>query len=74
MHTKDQIEALIAHFGGTETSCATAVGVSQPTVNAWRRMRHGISPKAAIRIEKASSSSFKAIDLCPELAEFAAVS
>lgn len=71
MHTKDQIESLIKHFGGTETSCASALGFSQPTVNHWRRLKHGISPRAAMQIERVSKGAFKAIALCPELAEFA---
>lgn len=71
MHTKDQIEAVIQHFGGTEQKCAAAIGVSQPTVNGWRQLKHGMRPRAAMKLESVSDGVFKAIDFCPELAEFA---
>ena len=72
MHEQIQIERLIQHYG-SETACARALGVSQPTVNGWRRLRHGISPRIAIRIERISGGAIAATDLCDALAEHMAV-
>lgn len=68
MHKQIQIERMIRDFG-SESACARAIGVSQPTVNGWRHLRHGISPRIAIRIQKISGGAIAAADLCPALSE-----
>ena len=70
--TLREIKRLVAYFGGTETLTADAVGVRQPTVNAWLNGRHGISAITALKIERMTGGKFKASDLCPQLAEVAA--
>lgn len=69
--THREIKRLVAYFGGTEAAAASAVGVKQPTVNAWLNGRHGISPITALKIEKMTGGAFQASDLCPALAAVA---
>ncbi|TWV81530.1 Cro/CI family transcriptional regulator [Moraxella sp. VT-16-12] len=63
------IEDLIEHFGGTQENLATALKISQGTVTGWLNMKHGVSELNAQKIEKLTNGKFKAIDLCPRLAE-----
>lgn len=61
-------QALIKFFGGQKAT-EKALGVKQPTVSGWSRGIHGISPKIALRAEKATRGAFKAEDLCDDLSE-----
>lgn len=67
-----EIQRLVAYFGGTQAATAKALDVGQPTVFAWLAGKHGISPYMALKIEKITEGKFKAVDLCPKLAEVAA--
>lgn len=67
-----EIKRLVAYFGGTQQATAEAINVRQSTVNAWLQGKHGISPITAMKIEKMTQGNFRAVDLCPSLAEVAA--
>lgn len=62
------IHQLIEHFGGTEKGLADALGVSQPTVHAWKTGKHGVSALKALEIERITEGKFRAVDFCPALA------
>lgn len=62
------IHNLISHFGGTEKGLADALGVSQPTVHAWKTGKHGMHPLKALDVERITKGKFLAVDLCPGLA------
>lgn len=59
-------EQLVGHFGG-QVKTAAALGVEQGTVSGWVRGRHGMSPIAALKAERATGGAFKAEDLCTSL-------
>jgi len=63
------VKALIAHYGGSQTATAKALGVKQPTVFAWLNSGHGVSAINAMRAEQLTGGAVKAVDLCPELKE-----
>lgn len=62
------ISDLIAHFG-SQTKLANAIGVKQGAVTGWLNGKFGISESNALKIEIATDGKFRAIDLCPALAE-----
>lgn len=63
------VKNLINYFGGTQEKLALAIQVKQGTITAWLNNKHGISEKNALKIEKLTNGEFKAVDLCPRLAE-----
>ena len=65
MNTIDQ---LIQHFGNQNT-LAQKLGLSQGAVSQWRTDKSKISPENALKIEKITDGKFRAVDLCPRLAE-----
>ncbi len=66
-----QIYQSMVDYFGTQEQTANAIGIKQPSVNALVNGRAKMSPKVAIRAEKATKGKFKAVDLCPSLKEFA---
>lgn len=65
----DIVTKLIEHFGGTQEKLASALNVKQGTVTGWLNKKHGIGESNALKIEKLTQGKFKAIELCPRLAE-----
>lgn len=59
-------EKLVTHFG-SQTLTAKALGVEQPSVNAWLKGKTKMSEKTALRAQLATKGEFKAVDLCPSL-------
>lgn len=68
MSNQSIFQQLSDHFGG-QVKTANALGVVQSTVSGWINGTHGMSPTVALRTERKTNGSFKAIDLCPELAK-----
>lgn len=64
---------LVSHFGNQNIT-ANALGISQSTISGYVSGRWGMSGKVAIRAEKATNGTFKAVDLCPDLKEFQTLS
>lgn len=64
---------LVKHFGGQKLT-ADALGVSQANISGYVSGRWNMSESVAIRAEKVTNGKFKAIDLCPLLKEFQALS
>ncbi|MCU4582904.1 helix-turn-helix domain-containing protein [Acinetobacter gyllenbergii] len=62
-------QRLVNHFGNQE-STAKALLVKQPSVSNWVNEKKTMSERTALRAEKVTHGQFKAIDLCPALAEF----
>ncbi|OOR83900.1 transcriptional regulator [Moraxella canis] len=62
------IEKLISEFG-SQTKLAKAIGVEQGTVTGWLYQKHGVKELNALKIEKITNGKFRAVDLCPRLAE-----
>lgn len=63
-----KVDSLIAFFG-TQGKTAKAVGCSQTTVFKWLHEQMQVSPLYAQKIEIITGGEFKAVDLCPRLAE-----
>lgn len=63
---------LVKHFGGQEAT-AEALHVSQSNISGYVSGRWNMSEKVAIRAEKVTNGEFKAVDLCPALKEFQAL-
>lgn len=59
-------ELLVDHFGGQEKT-ASALGVSQPAVSSWVRGKAKMSVGVAIRVQRQTNGTFKAVDLCPAI-------
>lgn len=72
MKKNQKIADLIAKFGG-QVKLGEALKVSQGTVTGWLNMKHGINSINAQKIEKLTAGEFKAVDLCPRLAEIEAM-
>lgn len=68
MKKSQLIQNLIAEFGN-QTKLAKAVGVEQGTVTGWLYQKHGVNELNALKIEKITEGKFRAVDLCPRLAE-----
>lgn len=62
-------QRLVLYFG-SQSKTARALGVRQPSVNAWLSGRAKMASSTAIKAEKATNGQFKASDLCPELKFF----
>ena len=67
-HSAELIQKLIREFG-TQIKLGQAIGISQSTITGWLRLEHGISELTALKIEKITEGKFRAVDLCPRLAE-----
>lgn len=67
-----QIKELISHFG-SQGKTAKALGCSQATIFKWLHGQMGISSLYALKIEKLTQGKFRAVDLCPRLAEIEAM-
>lgn len=65
----NQIIDDVIKFFGSQTKLATSLGLKQPAVSNWRNNRNGIGQINAQKIEIITNGKFKAIDLCPRLAE-----
>ncbi|OOS05973.1 Putative antitoxin of toxin-antitoxin system, YdaS/YdaT [Moraxella cuniculi DSM 21768] len=68
LHSAEIIQKLINEFG-TQIKLGKAIGISQSTIAGWLRLEHGISELTALKIEKITNGKFRAVDLCPRLAE-----
>lgn len=62
------VKNLIANFG-SQILLADALGLKQGTITGWLNNKHGISERNALKIEKLTNGKFRAVDLCPRLAE-----
>lgn len=65
-------QELVEYFGGQEAA-GDALKVSQSTISGYVNGRWNMSEKVAIRAERETKGTFKAVDLCPSLKEFAAL-
>ena len=59
----------IVEYFGSQVKTAELVGIKQPSVCAWLSGKAKMSAVNAQKIEKLTNGKFKAIDLCPHLAE-----
>lgn len=59
---------LVARFGGQQKT-AKALGCTQPSVSAWVQGKANMSAALALKAERLTAGEFKAVDLCPALAE-----
>ena len=59
---------LVVHFGGQQKT-ADALGCTQPSVSAWLQGKANMSAPLALKAERITKGEFKAVDLCPALAE-----
>ena len=57
----------LVDFFGTQSATADALGIRQPSVNAWLSGKAKMSAKLALKAEKITDGKFKAVDLCPDL-------
>lgn len=57
----------LVDFFGSQSATADALGIRQPSVNAWVSGKAKMSAKMALKAEKATKGKFKAVDLCPDL-------
>ena len=55
---------VVDHFGG-QTPTAKALGIEQPSVNAWVKGKAKMSINSALKTEKETFGKFKAVDLSP---------
>ncbi|NHC02359.1 helix-turn-helix domain-containing protein [Acinetobacter sp. 187] len=62
---------VVRHFGSQQKT-ADALGITQPSVNAWLVGKSQMSPIAAFKVERITNGRFKADELCPKLAVEAA--
>ncbi len=65
---QNEVEKVI-NFFGTQGNTANALGCSQTTVCKWLHGKMNVSSFYALKIEKLTNGEFKAVDLCPRLAE-----
>lgn len=63
-----KIKEIITFFG-TQQKLGSALGCSQTTVFKWLHNQMNITPLHALKIEKLTNGKFKAVELCPRLAE-----
>lgn len=61
-------QRLIAYFG-SQKATEEALGVSQVTVSSWLNKKHGINYINAMRAERLTDGTVKAVELCPALKE-----
>ncbi len=57
----------LVQFFGSQTSAAAALGVEQPSVNAWLSGKAKMSADTAFRAQAETNGEFKAVDLRPSL-------
>lgn len=62
------IISVIDHFGG-QAKMADLIGIKQGGISNWLNNKNGISERNALKIEKLTNGKFRAVDLCPRLAE-----
>lgn len=65
----NQIIDDVIEFFGSQTKLAKILGLKQPAISNWRKKRNGIGHINAQKIEILTNGKFKAVDLCPRLAE-----
>lgn len=63
-----QIDEVVSYFG-SQRKTATALDITQPTVNHMVSTGQ-VSVKSALIIQKRTNGQFKALDLCPELKNY----
>ena len=63
----ERYQRLVAIFG-TQSKTASALGITQPSVNSLVKGKSFMSPIVAFRAEQATEGAFKKHDLCPDLA------
>lgn len=68
MATQQIYQDLINYFG-TQQSAAVALDCKQPSVWKWVNGKSFMSIGTAIKAEYATNGKFKAVDLCPALAD-----
>lgn len=66
------IGAVIERFGG-QANLAQSLGVKQGAISQWLNSKTNMRERHALKIEKLTAGEFKAVDLCPRLAEIEAV-
>ncbi|WP_323842538.1 MULTISPECIES: hypothetical protein [unclassified Moraxella] len=59
----------LVEFFKTQTETAKQLNVKQPSVNAWLTGKAKMGAISAKRAEIATDGKFRAVDLCPQLAE-----
>lgn len=59
---------LIAYFG-SQKATEEAMGVSQVTVSGWLNKKHGVSYTNAIKAERLTDGTVRAVELFPALIE-----
>lgn len=59
----------LINFFGSQVKTAKMLQVKQPSVNAWLTGKSKMSATVALRAEKLTNGKFRAVDLCPRLAE-----
>lgn len=59
---------VVEHYG-TQQKMADAIGCSQTLVWRWLNGRAKMPTHFALKVEKLTNGKFKAVDLCPRLAE-----
>lgn len=62
---KDLYKKVVDHFG-SQTLTAKALGLEQPSVNAWLKGKTKMSINSALIAERKTMGKFKAIDLSPD--------
>ncbi|MBR7715568.1 Cro/CI family transcriptional regulator [Acinetobacter nosocomialis] len=64
----NQIKEVVSYFG-SQRKTATALDITQPTVNHMISTGQ-VSVKSALIIQMKTNGQFKALDLCPELKNY----
>lgn len=59
----------VVDYFGSQIKTAQKIGIKQSSVHAWLSGRAKMSATNALKIEKLTNGKFKAVDLCPCLAE-----
>ena len=72
MELTDTYKDLVKAFGG-QVKTGEALGVEQPSVSAWVTGKARMAEITAMKAEILTKGQFKAIDLCPKLAELESV-
>lgn len=68
----EYVSRLIEYFGGQD-SLAKALNLSQSAVSQWLNQKTNMRELHARKIEKLTGGKFRAVDLCPALAEIEAM-
>lgn len=59
----------VVNYFGNQVRTADKIGVKQPSVHAWLSGKAKMSSENALKVENLTNGKFKAVDLCPRLAE-----